>query len=99
MFEIEHKSGQKLAPEDLNNGRPSKYIYIYTIDNIIGLACFYNLSFELWKSHFSIVLKSMLIHHFLYLIIMNIISYLFGSMVVNLSCKNSHYYMVQEEQF
>ena len=24
MFEMEHKSGQKLAPEDLNNGRPSK---------------------------------------------------------------------------
>ena len=28
-----------------------------------------------------------------------IISYLFGSIVVNLSCKNSHYYTVQEEQF
>ena len=27
-----------------------------------------------------------------------IISYLFGSIVVNLSCKNSHYYRVQEEQ-
>ena len=31
-------------------------------------------------------------------IILNI-SYLFGSIVVNLSCKNSHYYTVQEEQF
>ena len=28
-----------------------------------------------------------------------IYSYLFGSIVVNLSCKNSHYYTVQEEQF
>ena len=28
-----------------------------------------------------------------------IIAYLFHSIVVNLSCKNSHYYTVQEEQF
>ena len=28
-----------------------------------------------------------------------IYSYLFGSIVVNLSCKNSHYYTVQEEPF
>ena len=28
-----------------------------------------------------------------------IIAYLFNSIVVNLSCKNSHYYTVQEEQF
>ena len=31
--------------------------------------------------------------------ILYIISYLSGSIVVNLSCKNSHYYTVQEEQF
>ena len=31
--------------------------------------------------------------------IVNIISYLFGSIVVNLSCKNSHYYTVQEKKF
>ena len=30
---------------------------------------------------------------------LTIISYLFGSIVVNLSCKNSHYYTVEEEQF
>ena len=28
-----------------------------------------------------------------------IIAYLFSSIVVKLSCKNSHYYTVQEEQF
>ena len=28
-----------------------------------------------------------------------IISYLFGSIVVNLSCKNSHYYTVQGNSF
>ena len=31
--------------------------------------------------------------------IVNIISYMFGSIVVNLLCKNSHFYMVQEKIF
>ena len=28
-----------------------------------------------------------------------IISYLFGYIVVNLSCKNSHYYIIQENAY
>ena len=39
------------------------------------------------------------VKEYIKIIRISIRSHLFGSIVVNLSCKNSHYYTVQEEHF
>jgi len=55
-----------------------------------------------WENTLILKLQMINIHileEFCFKSIKYIISYLFGSIVVNLSCKNSYYYTVQEIKF